>query len=230
MGLWAHGWAVWRRRGLSPALVVLSVLIALLAGLGPANASGLPGGGSNDFDPASDSENNHCFAPGGDANVIVDMSEQFVGAPGCAVVDTGEFYVPLIYWATNFSFEVVPDGFSPQGDTPMDDLFAKLVSLRYVVDAGTARERTLVFRPQDIARLDTFDEFLPWLPPFPVVHFLAKLPPLPPGNHSVQTFWTVSALHCDGFDIAHRLNCFPPGETLYSTIRFTVVEGASQSK
>jgi hypothetical protein len=216
------------RIGNRVALVVVVLLVALLTAAGPAHARALPGAGGRGFDPASDTEGNHCLAPGGDANQTLGVSEQIVGAPGCSVVNSGEFYVPLNYWFTNFSFAVVPDGFTSEHDTPMEDFLAKVVSIRFVVDADTHKERTFVFAAGDIVKLDTFDEFLPWFPPFPVVHFLAKLPPLPPGDHSVQTFWTVSSLHCDGFGTAYRTNCFPPRETEYSRIRFAVVKGASQ--
>jgi len=32
-------------------------------------------------------------------------------------------------------------------------------------------------------------------------------------------------MHCDGFDIVVEENCLPAGETLYSSVRFTVTPG-----
>jgi hypothetical protein len=54
---------------------------------------------------------------------------------------------------------------------------------------------------------------------------LGALRPLSVGDHVVDSYLLFSAMHCDGFDIVVGENCLPAGETLYSSVQFTVTPG-----
>jgi|GEM_PF-3664333 len=84
---------------------------------------GLPGTGDLDFNPASDSENNHCIVPltdplghilcgssalkavGCDLNAFYGVSEHLVGGPCGRTIKAGEFYITNFRWFTNVCFE-----------------------------------------------------------------------------------------------------------------------------
>ena len=129
---------------------------------------------------------------------------------------------------TNTSFEIVPAGYAPSAATPMEDFLSKAETITYIIDAGTAREKTYRYRVQDIVKVDTVGEFTAyWFPePYPIAQFLAKLPPLPPGQHTYHTELEMSALSCDGIgtDIdTGAANCISPGTIrLCGPIPFTV--------
>lgn len=59
-------------------------------------------------------------------------------------------------------------------------------------------------------------------PDIPVVLFLAKLPPLPPGDHHVRAYIEMSARWCDGLGTAAE-NCLNAGTTRELVCLFTVV-------
>jgi hypothetical protein len=184
-------------------------------------------------------ESNHCFTPAGtDANEILGVAQQLLvfEAPaesGCASVSAGESWTPLagaMFWIANTSFEVVPAGYEPFGATPMEDFQSKAETITYVIDAGTARERTHRFRVRDIVKVDTVDEFFafdpasaePWPKPYPIAQFLAKLPPLAPGQHTYTAVLQMSARTCDGLGTTDGLNCIGPGAFVLCTLPFTV--------
>jgi hypothetical protein len=93
--------------------------------------------------------------------------------------------------------------------------------VKYVVDPGTAQEKTYVFKNK--RHLWTGVN----LDGFPVVNTLTMgtLQPLSVGQHVVKTFWLFSAMHCDGFGDVLLANCIPAGETHYSTIPLEVKAG-----
>lgn len=179
-------------------------------------------------------ESNHCITPAGtDANEVLGVTEQLVifEAPpeaGCGPVSTGESWIPLagaMMWITNTSFEFVPSGYEPSAATPMEEFLAKAETITYVIDSGTARERTYRFRVRDIVKVDTVDEFFPpgsWPQPYPIAQYLAKLPPLPPGQHTWSATLHMSARSCDGLG-TEAGNCIGPGAIpLCTGIPFTV--------
>jgi hypothetical protein len=226
------------RIALAAAVAALSLAVAVAPGAAWGAAGGLPGTGDKGFHPAANSKGNHCISPDGvDGNELLDVSEQLLvqGAPpeaGCGPVHTGEFYIPLIpaCWIANSSWEVMPADYTPAAATPVEDFVSKVRSVTYVVDAGTRHARSYRFRAHDILTVVRERDLLPisgtdalW------VCFLAKLPPLPPGDHTVDAFVKLSARTCDGFgtvEAEHGLvNCFPAGTTQICRIDFTVVKG-----
>ena len=93
---------------------------------------------------ASTPVENHCITFGGiDLNQFYGVSEQLV-APGCSQIGSGEPYRVWAGWWMNSSFAAVPSEFVPAGDTPLEDFVAKFVAVKYVVDPGTAQEKTYI--------------------------------------------------------------------------------------
>ena len=234
--------AVVRASHMAFGACVAAVLLAtanLTAGAAWGATGGVPGTGLWAFNPAADSEGNHCFTPEGvDVNELLGVSEHLV-APGepCGPVGAGEFYVPASpasSWATNTSWEVVPDDYTPAAATPVADFLSKVISMTFVIDSGTRRARSYRFRAQDVATVvrerDLFpvsgdDELL-------FVSFLAKLPPLPPGDHTYDAFVEMSARSCDGLGIREgetgAINCLTAGTTQICRVHFTVAAPASK--
>ena len=222
--------AVKRRTKISCVLITLTLFaLSLSGGHAWAASGGLPGPGDSNFNPASDTDDNQCVTPdGADVNAVLGVSEQVVVAGACDVVNAGEFYVPVVFWYTNTFFGGVPEGYTPAGPTPMDDFLAKVTSVRYTIDAGTAQERTFRYRAQDVLKLRTLDEFFTG-PPLPIAISVATLPPLPPGGHRFDAFFEMSAPHCDGLGITPA-NCLLAGENpANGSCPFTVVRRASQA-
>ncbi len=181
-------------------------------------------------------EDNHCITPAGtDANEVLGVAEQLVvDDEGCGPVSTGEFWIPLwgVWVVTNTSFEIVPPGYEPSAATPMEDFLSKAEMITYVIDAGTAREKTYRYRVQDIVKVDTVGEFTPyWFPePYPIAQFLAKLPPLPPGQHTYSSVLQMSARSCDGLG-TEEFNCIAPGAIpLCTNLPFTVKQRTAAPK
>lgn len=171
---------------------------------------------------ASDPVENHCTAPNGtDLNVLFGISKQIV-TPFCNQVDSGEQWTTAgAFWFMSTSFEAVPDGFVPAGETPLEDFLAKFVAIKYVVDPGTRQERTYVFPTGDRLWIGTVG------PGFPAVWpgTLSKLQPLSVGEHVVEVYWVFSAMHSDGIAAVIAENCLGPGEILYAVPRFEVTPG-----
>lgn len=218
---------------------LVAVLLAtanLTAGAAWGASGGLPGTGDRSFNPAADSEGNHCVSPEGvDANELLGVSEHLVIAgDACGPVRTGEFYVPFnpACWGVSTSWEVMPGDYTPAAATPAEDFMSKVRSISYVVDPGTRRARSYRFEPKDVMTVGRDRDL------FPVsgtdgllsVCFLPKLPPLPAGDHALDAFVEMSARSCDGLGADESFNCLPAGTTRLCRIGFTVEQGpASKS-
>jgi hypothetical protein len=167
--------------------------------------------------PAAASSDNHCIAPTGvDLNVFYGVSHPIV-APFCNEVAAGEEWSVAARWYTNTTFVVTPAGFVPAGATPMDDFVAKFIGVKYIVDPGTAQEKTYLFKNKRHLWIGIDSGF-------PLVNTLTMgtIQPLSVGQHVVETFWLFSAMHCDGFGDVMIENCLPAGQTQYSTIQLDV--------
>jgi hypothetical protein len=101
--------------------------------------------------------------------------------------------------------------FSParQWSTPIEDFSPKVVTVRYVVDAGTRQERTYWFHPADVLQTGLTH------PPtgLPLTGFIAVFKPLPVGAHTVDIYVTLSADHSDGFDVDPTADLIAAGKT-----------------
>jgi hypothetical protein len=214
-------------------LAVLLATTSLTAAAAWGATDGVPGTGDKSFNPAADSEGNHCLSPEGvDVNELLGVSEHLVvGGNGCGPVRTGEFYVPLggSCWNTNTSWEVMPDDYTPAAATPVEDFLSKLLSITYVVEPGTPSARSYRFRAQDVVAVGNVRDVLPISgPDQPSVCFLAKLPPLPAGVHTYDAFVEMSARSCDGLGVSESINCLPAGTTRLGSCRFTVATPAAK--
>ncbi len=208
------------------AIVLVAMLAAVMpvAGTAWAARGGNPGPSDRGFDPASNTEGNHCTTPTGvDLNQFYGISEQIV-AFFCTQVDVGEFWTPTVLWIMDFGFTAVPAGFVPAGATPLDDFLAKFVAVKYVVDPGTPQARTYVY--QKSSKLWT--GIAGGLPAVNTLT-LSRLQPLPPGQHVVEVYWVLSGLHCDGLAADLANNCIPAGETLFARTTLQVTAPAPQS-
>jgi hypothetical protein len=175
---------------------------------------------------ASHPVENHCIAPatGVDLNDLFGITKQIV-TPFCNQVDAGEQWTAAgPAWFMNTSFDLVPAGFAPAGETPLEDFLAKFVAIKYVIDPGTLQERTFVYPVSD-------DLWMGTNAGFPAVWpgTLSKLPPLSIGEHVVVVYWVFNAMHCDGFGDVIELYCLGPGEVEYTGASFEVTPGAVQS-
>lgn len=160
----------------------------------------------------------HCFHPSGaDMNEVHDTNHRII-TDFCAVALPGERWIPVATWATNTTHEVIPEGYTPSRETPIEDFNAKLVGARYVIDAGTRHERTYSFSASQILQTGLT---VPGSD-FPMSAFIAVLHPLRPGAHTVDIFLTISADHWDGFGVDPSANLFPAGEIHCSRVEFTV--------
>jgi hypothetical protein len=230
-----------RRSRMALGACLVAVLLAtasLTAGAAWAARGGSPATAGKSFHLAPDSKGNHCFSPEGvDGNEVLGVSEQLlVGAAppeaGCGPVHTGEFYIPLLpaCWTANNSWEMVPADYTPAAPTPVEDFVSKVRSTTYVVDAGTPQARSYRFRAHDILKVVRVRDLFPisgadWS----MVCFLAKLPPRPPGDHTVDLFLEMSARSCDGIgtlEAEHgEVDCIGAGTTQICRLNFTVVHG-----
>lgn len=169
----------------------------------------------------------HCTVPGIelDLNVFYGVSHAIV-APFCTSINAGEEWSVTAGWFMNTTFAVFPSNFTPAGATPMEDFIAKFVGVKYVVDPGTAQEKTYVLKNKRHlwTGVNVFGD--------PLVNTLTMgtLPPLSVGQHVVRTSWLFSQMHCDGLgDVIGELpggaNCLEAGERHVSTIAFEVKAG-----
>jgi hypothetical protein len=209
-------------------VAVLLAAASVTAGAAWGATGGLPGTGDKSFNPAADSESNHCVSPEGvDANALLGISELLVLPGFCDRVQAGEFYVPWSpgSWTMNTFWEAVPADYTPSAPTPLQDFTSKVRSMTYVVDPGTENERSYRFTAQDVMDVRTARDFFPEDgPEWPIASFLAKLPPLPPGDHRVGAFIDMSARHCDGLATdPGAVHCLGAGITKLTVCPFTVV-------
>ena len=204
-------------------------LAPLTGGTALAAAGGLPGTGDSSFNPGPHSTGNHCVSPEGvDANELLGISQQLFVAGVCNVFEAGEFYVPMGgcpgVWYMSTSWEATPADYIPAAPTPLEDFTSKVRSITYVVDPGTKRERSYRFMAQDVMDVRTLHDFFPdSAPDWPTALFLAKLPPLPAGDHQLETVIEMSARHCDGLGTDPAVNCLGAGITQLTVRPFKVV-------
>src|SRR4051794_8272494 len=191
------------KRQMALGACVVAVLLAtagLTAGGAWGAAGGLPGTGDKSFNPAGNTGNNHCVSPEGvDANALLGISEQLVLPMICDGVQAGEFYVFFnATWTMNTFWEAVPADYTPSAPTPVADFTSKVRSMTFVVDPGTKQEHSYRFSARSIMDVRTIHDFFPLTGPnWPIAFFLAKLPPLPPGDHRIGATIDMSARHCD---------------------------------
>jgi hypothetical protein len=84
----------------------------------------------------------------------VDLNERYgisetIVAPFCTEVHSGRHWTVSNGWFTNLTFEIVPAGFVPEGNTPLEDFIAKFIGVKYVIDPGTQHQRIYVFPNDD---------------------------------------------------------------------------------
>jgi hypothetical protein len=217
------------RMALGACLVaMLLATTGLTAGVAWGASGGLPGTGDKSFNPAAGSEGNHCIWPGNvDINELLGISEYLmVPDAGCDAVPAGEFWIDFGggAWTLNSSWEEVPADYTPSAPTPLEDFLSKVRSITFTVDPGTASERSYRFAAQDVLDVRSISDFFPWGPPIPVAIFLAKLPPLPPGDHLVVDAIEMSARHCSGLPLGTGpKDCLGAGTTRLFKCTFTVV-------
>ena len=120
-------------------------------------------------------------------------------------------------------FTVIPPGYVPAGATPLEDLVARLESVKIVVDRGKKREKTVVFSPAASLWTDhTLDDYVPFEFGYPIAATLPVMASLPVGDHTVQVIWTLSSQHCDGLGDVEAQNCLAAGDNSFGTRTFTV--------
>jgi hypothetical protein len=208
-------------------VAVLLATTSVAAGAAWGATGGLPGTGDKSFNPAADSEGNHCVSPEGvDGNELLGISEYLlVPDGGCDAVPEGEFWIDFTpSWVVmSPSWVEIPADYTPSAPTPLEDFLSKVRSVTYTVDPGTARERSYRFAAQDVLDVRNVRDFFPISgPDLPVALFLAKLPPLSPGDHRVRGFIEMSGRWCDGLGTAAG-HCLNAGTTRELLCRFTVV-------
>jgi hypothetical protein len=204
-------------------VAVLLAVVGLTASGAWAAAGGLPGTGDRSFSPGG-SMDNHCIGPVGgvDANQLLGISEPLVP---CVDAHVGEFYAMITGgWLMNSSWGTVPTDYTPSAPTPLQDFMSKVRSVIFVVDPGTKQQHSYRYAAQDIMDVHSLSDYLPGIAPdWPQVVFLAKLPPLPPGEHEVQQLLEVSAPLCDGLGTIPGFNCLPAGITSLTICPFRVL-------
>lgn len=159
---------------------------------------------------AQPSPDHNCVFEGVNINQLLGIGERVIGPPPCREALAGERWVRVgPSWQTAGTSErkVYPRGYVPQDPDPIDDFNAKFQGARYVLDRGTAQERTFVYG-REVLRTgfvgaDGRPFSIPASPPFE---------PLSIGGHTVVTFLRFSAEHCDGLGRNREQNCVPAGE------------------
>jgi hypothetical protein len=106
----------------------------------------------------------------------------------------------------NSSFAAVPPEFVPGGDTLLEDF----VAVKYVVDPGTAMQKTYMI-PN---RCDLWTGILFGRPHVNTLT-LGVLKSLSVGQHRIDRYWIFSAMHYDGFSDVVAESCLPAGETRF---------------
>jgi len=169
-------------------IAALAVMISLAA---PAGVSAAP------------KQISHCFNGDTDLNQKFGVTETIAWYT-CPDLEPGRKFRVAQAWVMNPTFDVIPDGFVPAGATPLDDFLAKVAGRTVIVDPGTRQERVYSFtNVGDIySAFDADGSLVNGVR-------LGLLQPLSPGVHVIQTSWTMSAMHCDGFVDG---GCLMPGE------------------
>jgi hypothetical protein len=183
------------------------VFIGAAAALAPGAAVGKP-------------VENHCLTPAGDDLNEVFSTRDAMITPFCTEAHVGDRWRKVLRAAVAGDDFVFPAGYSPSRLPLEQDLLAKVVSLRYVVDAGSRQERTYLFTLDDLiietGALPDGTRFARWVTP--------SLHPLPLGTHTVDEYTTLSAEFWDGLGLEPGVNGYPAGESLADSVQFTVVK------
>jgi hypothetical protein len=166
---------------------------------------------------------NHCLNEFGiDLNLLFGVPEELVAGP-CRTVSARSKWRPFVFWSMDTVFNVAPPGYVPAGATPLEDLVARLESVKIVVDRGTKREKTVVFSAAASLWTDhTLDDYVPFEFAYPIAATLPLMASLPAGDHTVQVIWTLSSQHCDGLGDVEAQNCLAAGDNSFGTRTFTV--------
>ena len=162
---------------------------------------------------------NHCITPGGDdLNEVFATNDAFV-APFCTEVHTGDRWRAVLRIQVAGSDYVFPPGYAPSRPLLDEDFLAKFVSARFVVDAGTAQERRYTFAASELVLqtgvLPDGSRFVRWVTP--------SMHPLPPGDHTVDEYGTLTADFWDGLGLDPAINLLPAGEGFAGSVQFSVI-------
>lgn len=196
-----------RRLSLVPVVIVLVGSLGLVAQ--PADAKGKKG--------------NHCVNPAGvDLNEFFNTNDAFI-TPFCTTAHTGDKWRPIVRWLVSDTHAVIPEDYVPARPTPAEDFLSKFVSARYAIDADTRRERTYTFTADEL--MITFVG-LPDETQF--ILFTPRLRPLPPGEHTIDIFITMTADHWDGTGLDPSSNFAPVGESPSPSVEFEVIKARSR--
>jgi hypothetical protein len=178
------------------------------------------------------------FFPNSDLNERYGVNERIIGPPGCRQAFAGEQWVRAVPpWITAEDDRTAgyPSEYVPDLPNPIDDFNAKFKGARYVIDAGTAQEKTVTAGPEILRKGFEVPEDLPGFgglpfssPVSPVFH------PLSVGNHTINVFVTMSARHCNGLTPVPRAAlglgpapapdgtpgaaCLPAGDSRYPVV------------
>lgn len=167
----------------------------------------------------------HCISPTGvDLNEFWGVSEAIV-ADFCTEIGLGEPWRVTQLWVVAPSYGPAPGSFEPAfpGATPAQDLLAKFVQVRHVVDPGSKHAKTYIFTGSDGLSTRTVDDRVAINAiTTGVLQPVSVKPPAGQAAHVVETYWTLTAMHCDGIAASKARNCLPAGEFLVSRIFFTV--------
>jgi hypothetical protein len=156
-----------------------------------------------------------------------DISSALVIPPECDRVKVGApWSTPLAFYVAR-SWELIPDGYAPTTDSPLDELKAHLTKVVFTVDEGTPQEFTVERSGQGLHWLvadwqEVYPDDPDWLLADVGTHI--TIHPLPPGTHTISGEFTVDAVVCDGVTDSWDASCIPTGTFQYpSTRTFTVV-------
>ena len=163
---------------------------------------------------------NHCISPAGeDLNEVFATRDAFV-APFCTEVHTGDRWRAILRIQVAGSDQVFPAGYVPSQTLLDEDFLAKFVSARFVVDAGTAQERSYTFPASELViqtgALPDGSRFVRWVTP--------SMHPLPPGDHTLDEGGTLTADFWDGLGLDPAINLIPAGESFAGSVQFQVIK------
>ena len=163
---------------------------------------------------------NHCVSPAGeDLNEVFGTRDAFI-APFCNEAHVGDRWRAVLRVQAAGDDPVFPPGYVPSTPLLDEDFLAKFVAGRYVVDAGTKRERSYTFSRDELivenGALPDDTRFVRWTTP--------SLHPLPPGQHTVDEYIVQSADFWDGLGLDPAVNFGPAGESLVGSVEFSVVK------
>lgn len=163
---------------------------------------------------------NRCVTPDGiDLNAEIGTKDAIL-TPFCTTANTGDWLRPTVRWTGASTHEVIPAGYVPSRPTPREDFLAKFSGARYVLDVGTARERTHRVSAEDliiaVGDLPEDRQFL---------GIQARLRPVAKGRHTFDVYFTLAADNWDGMGTDPNVNLAPGGETLIDSYTVVVRNG-----